>query len=167
MIPFRGKSKLVQYMPKKPTRFGIKCWTLADSKNSYVFDLEIYQGKASKVSVDDVIINFMKNYKHSNHIIYMDSFFTSPSLFDKLLKIGVHSIGMVKTNRRGMMKRIDEIKLTNQDSISFQKKDIMFLRWSDKRNINMISTIKCNEQSLVDYYDKENLNLQVKNKPLL
>ena len=31
MVPFKGRSTLKQYMPKKPVRHGFKVWMLADS----------------------------------------------------------------------------------------------------------------------------------------
>ena len=30
--------------PKKPTRFGIKVWVLAEAKSGYVFDFQVYMG---------------------------------------------------------------------------------------------------------------------------
>jgi hypothetical protein len=33
MISFKGRFHLKQYMPKKPTKWGIKAWGLADSTN--------------------------------------------------------------------------------------------------------------------------------------
>ena len=45
MIKFKGRSSLKQYLPKKPIKRGFKVWTLADSKNGYVYDFEICKGK--------------------------------------------------------------------------------------------------------------------------
>ena len=45
MIKFKGRSSLKQYLPKKPIKRGFKVWTLADSKNGYIYDFEIYKGK--------------------------------------------------------------------------------------------------------------------------
>jgi len=42
MIKFKGRSSLKQYLPKKPIKRGFKVWTLADSKNGYVYAFEIY-----------------------------------------------------------------------------------------------------------------------------
>ena len=46
MIPFKGRSSLKQYLPKKPVRRGIKVWVLADSITGYASALEVYKGKA-------------------------------------------------------------------------------------------------------------------------
>ena len=45
MVKFKGRSSLKQYLPLKPTKHGFKVWTLADSKNGYVYSFCIYKGK--------------------------------------------------------------------------------------------------------------------------
>ena len=45
MVPFKGRSSLKQFMPKKPTKRGIKVWMRADSLNRYVSALQVYVGK--------------------------------------------------------------------------------------------------------------------------
>ena len=36
MIPFKGRSMIKQYLPKKPVKRGIKVWVRADAVNGYV-----------------------------------------------------------------------------------------------------------------------------------
>ena len=35
IISFKGRLSWIQYMPKKPHKWGIKAWALADSSNGY------------------------------------------------------------------------------------------------------------------------------------
>ena len=44
MIGFRGRFGSRQYMPQKPTKWGIKAFTMADSANGYLLDAIIYTG---------------------------------------------------------------------------------------------------------------------------
>ena len=44
MVGFRGRFGAKQYMPKKPTKWGIKCFTLADSSTGYVLNTLVYTG---------------------------------------------------------------------------------------------------------------------------
>ena len=44
MIGFKGRLGWIQYMPKKPTKWGIKAWAMADSKTGYVSNFSIYTG---------------------------------------------------------------------------------------------------------------------------
>ena len=42
MIKFNGRLKFKQYMPSKPTKFGIKVWEICDSSNGYCLDFDVY-----------------------------------------------------------------------------------------------------------------------------
>ena len=44
MIGFRGRFGSKQYAPKKPVKWGIKTFNIADSKNGYLLDTVVYTG---------------------------------------------------------------------------------------------------------------------------
>ena len=46
MIAFRGRLGFRQYLPAKPTKYGIKVWMRADSENGYCNEFDIYTGKS-------------------------------------------------------------------------------------------------------------------------
>ena len=49
IINFQGCSNLKHYMPKKPTKCGIKVWIVGDSTNSYFFSrFDVYTGKRER-----------------------------------------------------------------------------------------------------------------------
>jgi len=55
MIRYKGSyCPARQYMPKKPQKWGIKVWCLADSVSKYVFNFDIYCGAHSVVVATDV-----------------------------------------------------------------------------------------------------------------
>lgn len=45
IIGFKGRLSFIQYIPKKPTKWGIKAWVLAESATGYVWNLRLYTGK--------------------------------------------------------------------------------------------------------------------------
>ena len=45
IISYKGRLSWIQYMPKKPHKWGIKAWALADSSNGYIVNFKIYTGK--------------------------------------------------------------------------------------------------------------------------
>ena len=51
MIPFQGRSRMKQYLPKKPVIHGIKVWCLADTNNCYVHRFNVYTGQLGKTMV--------------------------------------------------------------------------------------------------------------------
>lgn len=44
MIAFKGRLSFRQYMPAKPTKYGIKVWMATDSDNGYVANFSVYLG---------------------------------------------------------------------------------------------------------------------------
>ena len=45
MVSFKGRLWFIQYMPKKPTKWGMKGFVLADAKNGYTYDWLLYTGE--------------------------------------------------------------------------------------------------------------------------
>lgn len=45
-----------QYMPKKPKKWSIKVWCLADSRSKYVFTFDIYCGAHTNVVQSDIYV---------------------------------------------------------------------------------------------------------------
>jgi hypothetical protein len=45
MTGFKERFFLKQYLPGKPTKWGIKAWGLADSANGYLLNSDIFKGK--------------------------------------------------------------------------------------------------------------------------
>ena len=45
MIGFKGRLSFVQYMPKKPTKWGLKAFVLADGVSGYALNWKLYTGR--------------------------------------------------------------------------------------------------------------------------
>lgn len=79
MIAFKGRLSFKQYMPKKPTKWGIKVWQLCDSANGYCSNFQVYTGK-SKENLKHglgyhVVTTLAKPFLNKNHHLYFDRFF--------------------------------------------------------------------------------------------
>lgn len=48
MIGFKGRLGFIQYMPKKPTKWGMKAYVLADAHNGYMYSWHLYTGMLSE-----------------------------------------------------------------------------------------------------------------------
>lgn len=89
MIRMKGRSILRQYLPNKPTKWGIKLFAACDVATSYMFNLEVYTGAAPDEPQDvgsthAVVRNMMEPYQHQNYVVLTDNFYTSPALSDSL-----------------------------------------------------------------------------------
>ena len=83
MIGTRCRVSFLQYMPKKPTKFGIKVWVLAEAKTGYVLSLQVYSGaeKGSEKGLGKrVVMDLMHPYQGKNHL-YMSITFTRVQVY--------------------------------------------------------------------------------------
>lgn len=65
MIGTNARLSFIQYLPKKPKKWGVKVWVLADSANGYVPAFEIYTCAADGVEhglAYVVVMHLMEDY---------------------------------------------------------------------------------------------------------
>lgn len=108
IVPFKGRSCLRQYNPKKPHKWGYKIWVLCGASR-YAYDFERYTGRSDNTLVDgeedcgasgNVVIRLSRVIPTLvNHKDYFDNFFTSPDLQLYLAKKAIWSISTVCGNR--------------------------------------------------------------------
>ena len=110
IVAFKGRCSFKIFMPSKPDRYGIKIWSMVDSKTSYLWNAEIYQGKTSNKretgQAERVVKQLVKGrgeqtIEHTGRTITAGNFFTSVKLAKDLLNAGVSFLGTLrKTNQR-------------------------------------------------------------------
>jgi len=103
MIPFKGRSCLKQYMPKKPIKRGIKVWCRGDSHNGYMCELQVYTGKAESVEEGlgkRVVLDLARQLEGKKYHLYFDNFFSSVSLLTTLREKGLYGCGTARQNYR-------------------------------------------------------------------
>ena len=90
MIGTRSRISFIQYMPKKPKKFGTKLWVLCEAMTGYVLKFEVYTGKSNEAVVNTlahrVVFGLLENYLDRNHHLYIDNFYTSLKLIEDLEK---------------------------------------------------------------------------------
>lgn len=107
MLPgFRGRCPFRQYVPLKPSKYGIKVFTLEDSKMSYTYNLEVYAGTQPegpfRVSnkPPDVVKRMVQPLLGSGRNIMADKWFTDFALVDGLKWHKLNYVGTVRKNNR-------------------------------------------------------------------
>ena len=80
MAKSRHRSGIRQYIRDKPTKWGIKCWVLANSSNAYVVDFNIYAGMAeggiSQYGLGyDVERKHMLDYEGQGYLVFFFRYF--------------------------------------------------------------------------------------------
>ena len=101
-VAFCGRLSFKEYLPAKPTKYGIKIWCRADSTNGYLNDFQVYtgrDGKQTEVGLGGrVVLDLTKDIPGKYHIMNMDNFFTSSTLFYKLFADKLLARGTVTAN---------------------------------------------------------------------
>ena len=79
----------------------------------------------------------------------MDNFYTSPELLEILIKNKTDAYGTVRSNRKNLPRNFTEEKLKRGDVRAWQKGKMMALRWKDKKDICLMSTVHNSGSSTV------------------
>ena len=151
MIGTRCRVSFLQYIPKKPTRFGIKVWVLAEAKSGYVLDFQVYTGASDGEKTDKniglghkVVMQLMEAYQGKGHCLFIDNFYTSPALLLELLDKGTYCTGTVRTNRRNFPDALRPSKKHQMGSFRFatcRKAKLTAAWWQDCRDVYVMSTM--------------------------
>ncbi|XP_013863760.1 piggyBac transposable element-derived protein 4 [Austrofundulus limnaeus] len=94
------------YMSPKPLRKGLTVWMLCDSRSGYCHRTKIYVGKPSedKTAISlgyRVVTSLVRGLEGQYHHVFMDSFFTSVPLLQRLLRDGLYACGPTQPGRKG------------------------------------------------------------------
>ena len=91
LLEFKGKTYFRQFIPIKPCRFGINCFTLAESSSGYVLVSKIYTGKGQGVQGRDlgrrVVMDLMEKFLDKGYVLFMANYYSSVPLFQELSSI--------------------------------------------------------------------------------
>ncbi|XP_041653753.1 piggyBac transposable element-derived protein 4-like [Cheilinus undulatus] len=101
LVPFKGRCKFRQYMPKKPAKYGLKIWVTADVTTSYAWKCDIYLGKmgdAAEVGQGKRVVLEMTEGLQGVTVT-CDNFFTSYTLAQELLQRKVTLVGTIRKNK--------------------------------------------------------------------
>ncbi|XP_014680853.1 PREDICTED: piggyBac transposable element-derived protein 4-like [Priapulus caudatus] len=150
MIKFKGRLKIKQYIQNKPTKWGIKLFTLAESKTGYVLNVIPYAGKRADTDVSkttQTVMDVLEPYLRRGHHLFMDNYYTSVELMKRLEQEGTLSCGTVRSNRKGLpaekMKKTAPAvkKLKRGESITLMQGRMAAVTWKDSRVVNLLTNL--------------------------
>ena len=106
MVPYKGRSTLKQYMPKKPVRRGLKVWMRVDSANGYVSKFQVYVGKdtSTEKGLGARVVKDLTRDLVNKHHIFCDNFFYQCELYER----GIYATGTLRADRKGFPEYLKE-----------------------------------------------------------
>ena len=171
MIPSKNRLAFKQYIKSKPIKWGIKAFLICDSTSGYILNAELYTGaKPNEVPEIGVVGNVVHRVLTSaeihnkNHIVVMDRFYNSVTLFDYLYtKLGTLAVGTVLTNRKFFPKDLAKMKKLQRGEYHYMNhENIVCLVWMDQRPIHFITSYHDPQQrGTVQRIMKNGISLEV------
>jgi hypothetical protein len=124
-----------QYIPKKPKIFGIKTYKRCDSLG-YTYDTSVHLGKqrqhapAEITATHGTVLQVIRRVEGLGHKVFMDNYFTSPTLFDDLFQRKINACGTVCHDRRKMPRDIGpkSLKMKWRDIVTRVRGNLMAVR---------------------------------------
>ncbi|XP_030839578.1 piggyBac transposable element-derived protein 4 [Strongylocentrotus purpuratus] len=150
LAAFKGRLSFKQYLPMKPTKWGIKFWVVTDSSCGFCLDWSVYTGKNDQQDRGGdglstrVVKDLTRRYAGSGRHVYMDNFYSSPELYEFLHNENLGACGTVRLSRRGIppiMREASQQARKGEPPKFFRKGDLMGVTWHDTKRVSVLSTI--------------------------
>ena len=107
IVDFRGRVFFLQYMPKKPTKFGLKLFVLGDSSTGYVYDFILYTGSECTSQLPFAFNHLpVAKILDKGHIVFCDRYYSSVALAETLASRGTGYVGTLVRNRKDLPKEV-------------------------------------------------------------
>jgi hypothetical protein len=150
LVLFKGRLNFKQYIKTKRHRFGIKLYLLCDCETGYVSNFRVYTGKDTNIELNpdlgvsgSVVTTLIAPYLNEGHTVYTDNWYTSPALSLFLHKLKTNSCGTVRGNRKGMPSLSRKLLAGEVQSVTSDS--LMAIKWCDRRDVRMLSTLHSDE----------------------
>ncbi|XP_058881426.1 piggyBac transposable element-derived protein 3-like [Acipenser ruthenus] len=153
IAPFKGKSAMKQYNPKKPKRWGYKLFLLSDS-NGIIYNFDIYTGSISPVdgmpdigASGNVVLRLVSIISDNlSYKIFFDNWLCSIDLQVALQKQKIHSVGTVRQNCLAGCTFMND-KEMKKGRGTFEEKEtkhngvyLRAVKWFNNRPVTLLST---------------------------
>jgi len=145
LMAYKGRLDWIQYIATKRARFGLKFYTLCESQTGYIWNSVLYTGKGTqfnqKYAEYTSVLSLLDQLLGKGYCVTMDNFYTSPELLETLIKNKTDAYTTVRGNRKNLPDDFTKEKLKRGDVRAWQKGKMMAIRWKDKKDVCVMSTV--------------------------
>ncbi|KAH9645066.1 hypothetical protein HF086_005611 [Spodoptera exigua] len=93
-----------------------------------------------KEKTDKTVMKLMRPYVLKGHELFMDNYYNSYGLSQKLLDLKTHTVGTLRKSRKENPKNVMNKKLKKGEHVWVRKNNVYVSKWVDKRAVTMITT---------------------------
>jgi hypothetical protein len=86
------------------------------------------------------VLSLVEPLLNKGHTLWMDNFYNSPVLTERLKSTNTNCVGTLRLNRKDVPKTVGEKKLKKGKMIAQHSGSVSVLKWRDKKDVAMIST---------------------------
>lgn len=152
MVRSKAHFSFKQYIKNKPTKWGFKLWCLCNTTNGYTVKFSIYRGKTGEVISGnglsyDVVFRLMDEYLDQGYNLFVDNFYTSPTLAFDLFARKTHLTGTLDRSRKHVpsevldcYKKLSEKGKQRGEGLYVRDGCAVYSTWKDTKCITVLST---------------------------
>lgn len=140
-----------------PDQYGMKSHILCDAKTGYCFNLKPHLGKASVVG--ETVVSLLDCLVGHGYKLFMDSYYNSVFLCERLLKLKTHVCGTLRKNRGepSDLQNLTKADIQRGNAIKRHNDNVMVLAFHDNQIFKMITSSHSNIM--------QNVNARYKDRP--
>ena len=147
MIAFKGKNKLIQFMPLKPIRYGFKAFLLCDAMTGYVLKWKLYTKNPKDVDEDygltyKIMRILCKEIEGNYNIVFTDRYYTGLQILSDLRRLKIGACGTIKSDRTQLPKEFKDLanSLAQDETMYFKTGNNLLLScWKDSALVTVCS----------------------------
>lgn len=146
LVLWKGRLSFKQFIKTKRHTFDTKIYVINDCKIDFILDILIYTGSTTNykktnpnLGISGAVVNtLIKPYLNRGHKLFVENWYSSPSLVKYLHKKKTNVTGIVRKNRKGMPSMT--IKLKTGQTESHHTNIMLAVKWKDRRDVIMLTT---------------------------
>uniref|UniRef100_A0A1B6FUY6 PiggyBac transposable element-derived protein domain-containing protein n=1 Tax=Cuerna arida TaxID=1464854 RepID=A0A1B6FUY6_9HEMI len=112
---------------------------------------------------EQIILEMSSHLLNEGRIIFMDNWYSSPLLYQRLLEQKTFAVGTVRCNRKNFPKEVATQKLSKGELTFMSCNNVLCLKWQDRKTVSMLSTV----HSTPDYVEVTSQRGKKRLKPIV
>ena len=154
LVPFRGRCSVLQYLPSKPDRYGLKIFWAADAESNFPLVAEPCLGRPlgqeRQVNLGrNTTIKLATPFFKTGRNVTTGNFFTDKA--NTLLSNGLTFVGTVRTNKRFLPEafKVKKGQQLHESSFVFQEK-LTLVNYQSKPDKNVVVMSSMHHDKRID-----------------